>query len=49
MLGQEKIFSNLTYREVRASHWILTEEPDVVAAHLKEWLDRVVFGDAEKL
>lgn len=42
--GMEAYVSKLSRREVLASHWALWQTPSEVNAHIKEWLDTVVFG-----
>lgn len=48
-LGQEKYVTNLTFRQVETSHWALTDKPELVIAHMDEWIDSVILGGETKL
>jgi soluble epoxide hydrolase / lipid-phosphate phosphatase len=48
-LRQGKSFDNLTSKEVTATHWALTEAPDEVNAHLKDWFNTHVFTASSSL
>ncbi|KAF3483334.1 epoxide hydrolase 2 [Arthroderma uncinatum] len=45
----DRYLKNLTKCEVVASHWALWEAPEECNAHIKRWLEDVVFGRKEKL
>lgn len=42
--GMEAYISDLTRKEVAASHWALWHAPQEVNAFIKEWMEDVVFG-----
>ncbi|KAH0603489.1 uncharacterized protein H6S33_007811 [Morchella sextelata] len=49
MDGQDKLITDLTVRDVEASHWALLEAPEELYKHIDEWLSNVVLGGKLKL
>lgn len=47
--GQDKLITDLTVRDVEASHWVLLEAPEEICKHIDEWLSNVVLGSKLKL
>ncbi|RPB08919.1 alpha/beta-hydrolase [Morchella conica CCBAS932] len=47
--GQDKLITDLTVRDVEASHWALLEAPEEIFKHIDEWLGNVVLGSKLKL
>lgn len=47
--GQEEYITQLTVRQIDASHWALTDKPELSIAHLDEWIDGVILGGKSRL